>query len=87
MALVIEYTGPFVEAFEALDSVLKNDVRTRIEEFRNLSNHRRLRVHKLHGRLAKYYGFSVDYRYRIVFSYPAKGIARLHAVGDHDIYK
>ncbi len=85
--MIVEYTGPFIQAFGALESFLKEEVLARIEEFKDLRNHRRLKVHKLHGRLKGRYSFSVNYRYRVIFTYPEKGVARLHAVGDHDIYE
>ncbi|MBI2005043.1 hypothetical protein HYS79_02715 [Patescibacteria group bacterium] len=52
-------------------------------------NHEWLHVHKLKGPLAGRRGFSVNYRYRIVFSYTdkSKGEVILLAVGDHEVYR
>ncbi len=66
---------------------LQDEVIEKIELFKNVDNHQRLEVHKLKGRLKKFYGFSVNYRDRIVFEYMSENEVALLAVGDHEIYK
>lgn len=58
----------------------------RIELFRDRSNHRRLKVHKLHGKYRGFFGFSIDRKNRIMFEWISDKEARLHTVGDHSIY-
>jgi len=58
----------------------------RIEFFRDRGNHQRLKVHKLHGKYAGFFGFSIDRKYRIMFEWISDKEARLHTVGDHSIY-
>lgn len=83
----VEYAPSFVRQFKKLDSSLQGEILTRIELFRSRKNHALLEVHKLHGAMAKYYGFSIQYRARIIFKYARnKKVAQLLAVGGHDIY-
>ena len=58
----------------------------KIELFRNRKNHKRLEVHKLHGKYVGFFGFSIDRKNRIMFEWISDDEVRLHTVGDHDIY-
>ena len=64
---------------------MQEEVLDVIEIFAHEEQHARLRVHKLKGRLAGRYSFSVNYRFRIVFCYQNKE-AILLAIGDHNVY-
>ena len=66
---------------------LQNEAIEKIEKLRNRKNHSSLKVHKLHGQLAGFWSFSVNYDYRIIFEYESKGVMTLLAVGNHEIYK
>jgi Txe/YoeB family toxin of Txe-Axe toxin-antitoxin module len=57
-----------------------------IDDVRTATNHRRLKVHKLKGKLSGCYVCSVNYKIRIVFSYTKEKDILLLAIGDHDIY-
>ena len=59
----------------------------RINLFKDVENHKKLKVHKLKGRLADVYSFSITYSHRVVFSYESKDAVVFLAVGNHDIYK
>ena len=83
----IQYTPAFIRQFNALETALKEETYEKIDLFRDKKNHQKLKVHKLIGRLAGRYSFSLNYRYRIVFSYLAKDTAVFLAIGDHDVYK
>ena len=83
----IAYTPAFDRQLHALDETLQSDVIEKITLFKNPTNHRQLRVHKLHGKLKGRLSFSVSYRLRIVFKYLSKNEAVLLAVGDHEVYK
>lgn len=54
--------------------------------FRSNPFDNRLLTHKLGGRLKKYWAFSIDYHYRIIFSFEAGNEIRFHAIGTHKIY-
>ena len=83
----IQYTPAFIRQLNALEIDLQEETYEKIDLFRHRKNHQKLKVHKLTGRLAGRYSFSVNYRYRIVFSYITKDVAVFLAIGDHDVYK
>jgi len=87
--LLVHLSPQFRRQFKKLPLALQHEAFERIEDFKNTKNHERLHVHKLKGPLAGRRGFSVNYRYRIVFSYTdkSKGEVILLAVGDHEVYR
>jgi mRNA-degrading endonuclease YafQ of YafQ-DinJ toxin-antitoxin module len=87
MSIEIAYRPEFVRQYSKLDKDLQLEVREKIELFKDRNNHKILKVHKLHGRLAHRLSFSVNYKYRIVFEYLTDNEVALKTIGDHDIYK
>jgi len=85
--LEISYTPAFVRQFSSLEQALREEILEKIEVFKDIANHKQLKVHKLKGILRGRYGFSVNYKIRIVFSYSSKSEVIFLAVGDHDVYK
>ena len=82
------YQPSFVRQMKKLDPKLREEVYERVDDFKDPANHKRLKVHKLSGRMFGKYSFSVDYKNRVVFKYAkSKKIAILLDVGDHDIYE
>lgn len=45
-----------------------------------------LKTHKLSGRLGKYYAFSVNFSYRIIFDFVDTNTVHFYEIGTHDIY-
>ena len=84
----VSFSPTFVRMYKTLSKNLQEEVESKIELFKNLRNHKILKVHKLSGRLKGRQSFSVNYKTRVVFMYlPTKSReACLLAVGDHDIY-
>ena len=82
----ISYLPTFVKKFDALEAGLQKEILEKIELFKSISNHKRLNVHKLHGRFKNRYSFSVNYKYRILFAHLSKEEVVLMTVGDHSIY-
>ena len=89
MNIVVKYAPEFVRLYNKLGFALQEEIREKITLFKDPTNHRQLKVHKLHGRLRDRYSFSVNYKYRIIFEYDPKDnrIVILKTVGDHEIYK
>ncbi len=85
--ITVTYKATFVRQFDALEESLQNEVLEKIELFKNPKNHKQLKVHKLHGPLQDRYGFSVNYKFRVVFGYSSKNEVVLLAIGDHDVYR
>lgn len=83
----IIYSPFFIRKFNKLENDLQEDVTQKIDLFKDRKNHKMLKVHKLHGRFAGRFGFSVNYKFRIAFRYVTKNEALLLDIGDHDIYK
>jgi mRNA-degrading endonuclease YafQ of YafQ-DinJ toxin-antitoxin module len=80
------YTPTFVRQLKQLPQALQEEVIEKVELFKKRNNYRQLKVHKLKGRLAGRYSFSVNYKIRIVFNYKTKEVAALLAVGSHAVY-
>lgn len=85
--MVIRFKPSFVREFKRLPADLQDEALERIEQFKDLNNHQKLKVHKLQGKLKNYYSFSVTYSHRIVFEYEEKDIVTFLAIGDHSIYR
>lgn len=85
--MIISYKPSFVREFKKLPIELQEEVLDKIALFKNVENHKKLRVHKLKGKLSKFYSFSVTYSHRIVFSYESKEEIVFLAIGDHSVYR
>lgn len=83
----IGYTASFLRQFKALPPEIQKSAHKAIDAFADRKNHARLKVHKLKGRLAGTYAFSVDYRRRVIFEYTKPDTAVLLAIGDHEVYQ
>lgn len=84
------YTASFVKGLkrvERKDEELFEETLEKMELFKDRGNHSKLRVHKLHGRLANYWSFSINYKFRILYRPVSGDQAIFHDIGDHDVYK
>lgn len=84
--ITVGFTPEFFRKLKKLSPQLREVAFKKIELFRDRSNHLRLEVHKLHGKYAGFFGFSIDHKNRIMFEWISDDEARLHTVGDHSIY-
>ena len=82
----VSFTRAFFKRLNKFEKDYKEMVFEKSEEFKDLKNHKQLKVHKLHGKFSKFYSFSVNYKTRIVFEYVSKTEVALLSIGDHDIY-
>lgn len=85
--MTISFKPSFVREFKKLPIELQEEALERIDLFKKVENHKKLKVHKLKGRLSDFYSFSVTYSHRVVFSYESKTDVVFLAIGDHDVYK
>jgi addiction module RelE/StbE family toxin len=83
----IVYTSKFLRKYKKLHPNLQEEVKEKIELFRQGPNNTTLKTHKLKGRLQQNWSFWVNYKVRIVFMYDNKNTVALLSIGDHDIYK
>lgn len=84
--LSLVYAPIFIRSVHKLEKKLQDEVLEKIELFKNPDNHQQLKVHKLHGQFKNCYSFSVNYKYRVLFSYTNATEVNILAVGDHDVY-
>lgn len=81
------YKPSFIRQLKKLPLALQDEAKEKISLFKENPEHPFLKTHKLKGRLAGYYSFSVNYTYRIIFKYLTENQVTLLAVGNHNIYK
>lgn len=85
--LTVFYTPNFIREYSKLPQSLKEEVKECVALFRSDPQHPSLRVHKLKGPMRKKWSFSVNYRFRVVFSYDSKNVVALLSVGNHSVYE
>jgi mRNA-degrading endonuclease RelE of RelBE toxin-antitoxin system len=84
--ITVGFTPEFFRKLKRLSPQLQENAFKKIEMFKDRINHKRLGVHKLHGKYAGFLGFSIDRKNRVMFEWISNTEARLHTIGDHDIY-
>lgn len=84
--LKIEYSPKFARIYKKLSKQVKYKAEEKEKLFCKNPFSPKLKTHKLTGRLKEYWAFSIDYQYRIIFSFVSKNKVRFHAIGSHSIY-
>ena len=83
----IAFTPAFLRQMKKLTPTLQEEVFEKTELLKDSKNHKSLKVHKLKGPFIGCYGFSVNYKIRIVFEYISKDEIVFHSIGDHSVYQ
>ena len=83
----IYYSSKFNREYKELPKRIKFIAEEKENIFRNNPFDPRLNTHKLVGRLREFWGFSINYKYRIIFEFIKKDEIWFHSVGDHSIYE
>lgn len=83
----IENSTHFEKAFRKLPRHLQQKTVEKVKLFKLNPKDPRLDTHKLKGRLAPDWAFSIDYHNRVRFRFVGEGIILLIDVGSHDIYR
>lgn len=83
----IIYSPQFARDYRRLPETTRRKAEEKEKIFRVNPFDNRLKTHKLSGRLADCFAFSIDYRYRIIFEFLDGKKLIFHAIGDHSIYK
>lgn len=84
MVYTIEYSTSFIRTFRKIETDLQEEIIEKVDLLKDPSNHKRLKVHKLTGKLKGIWSFSVNYRIRVTFAKPKKNVIVLETVGTHD---
>lgn len=88
MKIAHSHTTPqFEEDFLALQDRIQRKAKRRILFFEENCFSSVLDTHKLKGRLNKFWSFSIDNDYRIIFRFLARGEVIYYRIGPHRIYK
>lgn len=76
----------FLKSFKRLSQSIQKKADERDRIFKENPFDSRLATHKLHGRFAGFWAYSVDYRYRVIFVFDDSHTVIYHDIGLHHIY-
>lgn len=82
----IYYTSSFLKSIKKLSLKEKKLIQKREKIFRKNPFDKRLKTHKLKGRLKGLYSFSITYSQRILFEFTKEGEVIFYEIGGHEIY-
>lgn len=82
----IYYSSSFKKSLTKYHSE-KEKITKKIEKFLDNSFDPSLKTHKLTGKLASYWSFSIDYHLRILFEFIDEETVGFIDIGTHEIYK
>ena len=80
-------TNHFIKSYKMLSENIKTVAKKREIVFINNPFDKRLKTHKLKGKLKDYWSYSINYQYRILFRFLDKETVIYHDIGTHEIYK
>ena len=83
----IYQTTKFAKEYTKLPLEVKLLAEKREEIFRHNPFGKRLKTHKLKGKLGEFYSFSITYQYRLVFHFKNKETVVFDNIGTHEIYR
>ncbi|PIZ73629.1 type II toxin-antitoxin system mRNA interferase toxin, RelE/StbE family [Candidatus Peregrinibacteria bacterium CG_4_10_14_0_2_um_filter_43_11] len=82
----IIYTSRFNRVYKKLRIKIKLLAERQELIFRKNPFDHRLRTHKLTGSLEGFWSFSIDYEYRIIFTFGKNDEVFFHLIGNHQVY-
>jgi mRNA-degrading endonuclease YafQ of YafQ-DinJ toxin-antitoxin module len=80
------FTARFLRSFKKLPLEIQDDCYRAIDIFRKQKDGKKLKLHKLHGKMNGLYSFSANFSFRIVIK-KVKGVVHFMDVGSHALYK
>ena len=83
----ILYLAKFEREYKKIPKEIQELTEKKEKIFRKNPFDQKLKTHKLHGPLASFWSFSVDYKFRVVFDFVDKDTIRFYSIGNHDIYE
>ncbi|MCF7856787.1 type II toxin-antitoxin system RelE/ParE family toxin [Candidatus Gracilibacteria bacterium] len=82
----VYYHPRFRKAYFRLPLKIKIKAEAKEKVFREDPHNPSLKTHKLNGKLSRFWSFSVDRKYRILFEFSKKNEVIFLDVGNHKIY-
>lgn len=79
------YTARFLRSLKKMEGGMQDDIIRAVKLFETGKESEALKLHKLHGKFAKYYAFSANFSHRIIIKIEKQTTYYLD-VGSHDIY-
>jgi len=83
----IFYSPQFLHEYKRLPEKIKEQAIKKEKIFRKNPFDQQLKTHKLKGKFSEFWGFSIDFQYRIIFKFQYDKSIRFYAIGGHSIYK
>ena len=83
----IYYSKDFLKSFKKIPKSIQNKFEKQELIFRNNPFDLRLKTNPLIGKLKGFYSYSIDYHYRVIFSFELETEIWFHDIGSHSIYK
>lgn len=87
MISTVNYSSFFKRKYQQLTVQQQGDFQQAIQLFVENPFHSRLKTHKLKGKWAGFWAFSVNYSDRVLFKFSGKNTIDLINIGDHSIYR
>ncbi len=85
--IIVEVTSHFKKSYRKLSNLIRRAAQGKEVVFRGSPFHPSLDTHKLHGKDAEMWAFSVNRRYRIKFLFLSDTRVLFLDIGLHDIYE
>lgn len=82
----ILFTARFLRSFKKLPPDVQDDCHRAIDIFKKQNGSEKIKLHKLQGKMRKFYSFSANFSFRIVIKKEKKKIYFMD-VGSHGLYK
>lgn len=82
----ILFTARFLRSFNKLPGLIQQDVEHSVETLKKNPKEQSLKLHKLKGRMRRYYAISANYSHRVIIKIE-KDTTYCMDVGDHSIYE
>lgn len=81
----IEYSENFFRLYKKIPKNIRSLFKEKESIFKVDIFDKKLKTHKLHGKLSDFYSFSINYKYRVIFKILNNKV-RVVFIGKHDIY-
>jgi addiction module RelE/StbE family toxin len=83
----IDFSSSFLKMYRKLSKDMLEQFENKQRLFLKDPFHPSLKTHKLSGRMAGLYSFSINYQYRVIFQYIDTDFVLFLDIGTHDIYE